>query len=124
MAVVSGQESDVAARRGVQTAVVVFMLGLIVFQVVQPALFDRVPDRQSEFVWEMFSKAAPREEFEIRYPDTSETVTPAQVLEPARANIDYTRVLPEFLCEQRPDATEVATYRNGAVIGVRECGSA
>jgi len=102
---------------------VAFVVALMAALAIQPMFPTRQPDRQSEFVWEMFSKAAPREEFVIQFDDRTEIGTPAQVLEPARANLDYTTVLPEWLCSQHPGASSVVTRRNGEQIGLLDCGS-
>jgi len=109
-------------RPSADIVAVAFVVALMVALAIQPMFPSRRPDRQSEFVWEMFSKSAPREEFVIQFDDHSETVTPAQVLEPARANLDYTTVLPEWLCGQHPRALSVVIRRNGQQIGLLDCG--
>jgi hypothetical protein len=110
-------------RRSIaDVAFVAFAVLAMAALAIQPLFVTRQADRQSEFAWEMFSKSAPREEFVIGFENREETVTPAEVLEPARANLDYTVVLPAWLCEQHPDALSVATNRNGERIGVLECG--
>jgi hypothetical protein len=115
------------SRHGRGSTIDAVMVGVVVLVMatlaVQPLLVTRQADRQSEFAWEMFSKSAPKEEFVIFFVDREETVTPAEVLEPARANLDYTVVLPAWLCDQHPEAVSVATHRNEERIGVLECGS-
>lgn len=110
-------------RTTADVAVVAGVVLVMVALALQPLFVSRQTDRQSEFAWEMFSKSAPREEFVIRSPDREETVTPAEVLEPARANLDYTAVLPAWLCEQHPEASSVVTFRNDERIAVLECRS-
>jgi len=104
-------------------AVVLFVLASMMALAVQPVFPTRQPDRQSEFAWEMFSKSAPREEFIVDFGDRTEMMTPAQVLEPARANVDYTELLPAWLCDQHPDASSVITLRNDDQIALLDCGA-
>jgi hypothetical protein len=110
-------------RRSADVTIVAVAVLMMATLAAQPLFVTRQADRQSEFAWEMFSKSAPKEDFVISFGDRAETVTPAESLEPARANLDYTVVLPAWLCEQHPEALSVATDRNGERIGVLECGS-
>ena len=89
---------------------------------VQPAFVSRAPERQTEFTWEMFSKAGPRDEFVVDLGDRTILRATADLVSPARANTDYTSVLPPHICATMPQAVSVTVVRADEVIGLHECG--
>jgi hypothetical protein len=111
-------------RRGsnrVERAVVGAAVVLIVLLAAQPLFITRDPFRQSEFAWEMYSKGAPRDEFVAVSADGSERLTVTDVQPRGLALVDYTDVLPAFICTQRPSTQEVRVYRADELIGTHRC---
>ena len=88
----------------------------------QPALVSRYAYRQSAFAWEMYSKAAARDEFQVVSPTANEIVTVTDVQPRGLASVDYTGVLPEFICTKRPETSEVRVFRADLLIRVHKCG--
>ena len=88
---------------------------------VQPAFVSRDPNRQSEFAWEMYTKGAPKDEFEVVSASRTERITVLDVQPRGLATVDYTPVLPDFICERRPETVEVLVFRADALIGARRC---
>lgn len=106
----------------VQRRVVGGCLLVIAFLAVQPAFMPRVPDRQSVFAWEMYSKGAPREEYVVRTADGEDTVTVTDVQPRGIATVDYPAVLPEHICDRWPDVIDVTTYQADRLLGTHICG--
>lgn len=102
--------------------VIVSALALIVALAVQPAFVERDPNRQSDFAWEMYSKGGPRDEFHVVTDARTEILSVVDVQPRAPATVDYTAVLPAFICEKRPDAIEVEVYQADSLLGVHPCG--
>lgn len=101
--------------------VIATAIALIVALAIQPAFVDRDPNRQSDFAWEMYSKGGPRDEFGVVSADGMETLSVRDIQPRAPATVDYTAVLPTFICERRSDAIEVAVYQADALLGVYQC---
>jgi hypothetical protein len=106
---------------GIERAVIVAAAVLIGLLAVQPLFITRDPFRQSEFAWEMYSKGAPRDEFVVVSEARSERLTVTDVQPRGLALVDYTEVLPGFICGRRPSAQEVQVYRGDALIGTHQC---
>lgn len=104
-------------QRRVVVGVVAVMIGLAL----QPAFVSRDPNRQTPFTWEMYAKAAPREEFEVVSASGSEMVNVLGIQPRGHANVDYTEALPAFICETRPDTVEVRTYQGGTLTETWQC---
>lgn len=94
---------------------------MIAVLALQPLLVTRDPFRQSEFAWEMYSKSAPRDEFVVVAGDDSERLSVTDVQPRGLATVDYTEVLPAFICDQRLDATEIQILQADRLIGTHTC---
>ncbi len=101
--------------------VIAGVLLVIVLLAVQPAFVPRMPDRQVEFAWEMYSKSAPLDEFVLVYEDREILTTPSELQPLALAEIDYLVVMPPFLCRNDPSLLSVRLLRGGGVIGAFGC---
>jgi hypothetical protein len=105
----------------VEHVVLVAAVVLIGLLAAQPLLVTRDPFRQSEFAWEMYSKGAPRDEFVVLSDDSSERLIVTDIQPRGLALVDYTEVLPAFICANRAGAVEVQVYRADTLIGTHEC---
>ena len=97
------------------------MVALAVLLAIQPLFIGRVPERQTEFTWEMFAKGGPRDEFVVDLGDRTVRRSIADLVDPARANTDYAEVLPPHICLTMPDAESVAVLRADQEIATHEC---
>jgi hypothetical protein len=90
------------------------LVGLaVVAQLLLPLTVERDPARQSEFAWEMFSKGAPEQEFLIETATAERRISPGALLPIVRTYIDYTEVLPEYLCDRELNTTRVGVVSEG-----------
>jgi hypothetical protein len=115
------QSATGASVNSVERAVIVTAAVLIGLLAAQPLFITRDPFRQSEFAWEMYSKGAPRDEFVVVSDAGSERLTVTDVQPRGLALVDYTEVLPGFICARRPSTEEVRVYRADELIGTHRC---
>lgn len=105
------------SQRRVVVGVVVVMIALAI----QPAFVSRDPNRQTPFTWEMYAKAAPREEFEVVSASGAQKLDVLGIQPRGHANVDYTVALPAFICATRPDTVEVRIYQGGTLTETWRC---
>ena len=105
----------------VERTVIVLALVLIGLLAAQPLFVTRDPFRQVEFAWEMYSKGAPRDEFVVVSDGGLERVSVTDVQPRGLALVDYSEVLPAFICDQRPSAHHVEVFRADSLIGTHQC---
>ena len=94
---------------------------VVAFLALQPAFVPRMPERQVEFAWEMYSKSGPLDEFVLVYEDREILTSPSKIQPLAPATIDYLAVMPPFLCRTNSELLSVRLFRGGGLIGVFEC---
>jgi hypothetical protein len=104
-----------------ERAVVALAVTVAVLLAIQPVFAPRLPERQSEFTWEMFAKAGPRDEFLVEGDGFRQLVSIADMVRPARANTDYTEVLPAHLCRTVDGAVRVTVLRADEILRQHEC---
>ena len=112
-----GDRLSITPERVVVSAVVALAVALAL----QPLFVPRVPERQTEFTWEMFAKSGPRDEFLVEGADGTSRYSVADLVTPARANTDYTIVLPDHICSTQDGAERVTVLRADAVLAVHDC---
>jgi hypothetical protein len=106
---------------GSERVVVAAVVALAVALAVQPMFVSRVPERQTEFTWEMFAKSGPRDEFLVESAGGTTRYSVAELVTPARANTDYTIVLPDHICSTRDGVERVTVLRADEVLAVHDC---
>lgn len=92
------------------TAVVIAVMAVF------PAFVPRTEGRQDAFAWEMFTEAAPLQIYDVETTTGSVEYQPQDVLEVLKADVDYARVLPAYLCRTVPGAIVVTVRQGDSVI--------
>jgi len=101
----------------VRIATVLIILAMAVI----PALVPRTEGRQDAFAWEMFTEAAPIQVYDVETASGRHEYQPQDVLAVVRADVDYSAVLPGYLCETVPDALVVTVREGGTAVARRAC---
>lgn len=106
---------------GSDRVVVTVALLLIGLLAIQPLFVERDPNRQVLFAWEMYSKGAPLEEFELVGPDETRRLGVLDVQPRGHAEVDYGSALPPFICAMDVGLEEVRVFRGGSLSFVHSC---